>query len=430
MVSVIFRKHVSNYVSNFNLIFMKQNNVHVKIVPDIRRIKTASKFPLKLRITYKGERKYYATGLDASPEQWDAINSAEVKGKFQKMRIAMAEIERRALDCVASIVPFSFLRFEREFFRAAVLEQTVEMAYEGYIEVLKANEQYGTAQSYWVSCNALKRFRPGKLQFEDVTKEFLNDFEKWMVGKGRSLSTVGIYLRPLRTIFNIAIERGSVRPELYPFGRRKYIIPTGRNVKRALDIDQIRQIFHYQAEPGSSLEKAKDFWMFSYLCNGMNMADIARLRWSNVSPETISFQREKTKRTKRDNPITIVVVRNHQINALIQKWGRGEARTYNGYLFDILELTDQGEPARLKVELFTHFVNEWMKGLGKDLGFGLNLTTYVARHSFATILVRSGAPLAMAKQTLGHASIATTEKYFAGFDLAAQAEYTKALVNF
>ena len=430
MFAVIFQKHVSNYVSNFNLIFMKQDRVNVKTVPDIRRIKTASKFPLKLRITYKGERKYYATGLDASPEQWEAINSAEVKGKFQKMRLEMAEIERRALNCVASIVPFSFLTFEREFFRSLSTEQTVELAYESYIEELKGNEQYGTAKSYSDSCNALKRFHSGKLRFEEVTKEFLNDFEKWMIGKGRSLSTVGIYLRPLRTIFNLAIERGSIRPELYPFGRRKYIIPTGRNMKRALNIDQIRKIFHYQAEAGSSLEKAKDFWMFSYLCNGMNMADIARLRWSNVSPETISFQREKTKRTKRDNPITIMVVRNPQINTLIAKWGRAEAKTYNGYLFDILELTDQAEPARLKVELFTHFVNEWMKGLGKDLGFDLNLTTYVARHSFATILVRSGAPLAMAKQTLGHASIATTEKYFAGFDLAAQAEYAKALVNF
>jgi hypothetical protein len=117
MVSVIFQKHVSN----FNLIFMKQDKVNVKTVPDIRRIKTASKFPLKLRITYKGERKYYPTGLDASPEQWDAINSVEVKGKFQKMRIEMAEIERRAMDCVASIVPFSFLRFEWEFFRAHYL---------------------------------------------------------------------------------------------------------------------------------------------------------------------------------------------------------------------------------------------------------------------------------------------------------------------
>jgi site-specific recombinase XerD len=123
-------------------------------------------------------------------------------------------------------------------------------------------------------------------------------------------------------------------------------------------------------------------------------------------------------------------VRNAKINALIQKWGRAEAKAYDGYLFDILDVSDQGEPARLKVELFTHFVNEWMKDLGKELGFDLSLITYVVRHSFATILVRSGAPLAMAKQTLGHASIATTEKYFAGFDLAAQAEYTKALVNF
>ena len=427
---VIFQKHVSNHVSNFQPYFMKQDKVYVKIVPDIRRVKTGAKFPLKLRITYKGERKYYATGIDVSDEQWEIINSAEVKGKFQKIRIEMAEIEKKALDCVSKIVPFSFIVFEREFFRAAPSEQTLEMAYESYIAELRSNEQYGTAKSYQDSNNTLKRFRPGRLRVEDITKEFLNDFEKWMVEKGRSLSTVGIYLRPLRTIFNIAIERGVVRPELYPFGRRKYVIPTGRNIKRALNIDQIRQIAQYKTEPGSSLEKAKDFWMFSYLCNGMNMADIARLRWANVSVETISFQREKTKRTKRDNPITIVVVRNAKINALILKWGRAWAKPYNGYLFDILDVSDQGEPARLKVELFTHFVNEWMKDLGKELGFDLSLTTYVARHSFATILVRSGAPLALAKQTLGHASIATTEKYFAGFDLAAQAEYTKALVNF
>jgi site-specific recombinase XerD len=346
-------------------------------------------------------------------EQWEVINSPEVKGKFQKMRIEMAEIEGKAMECVGKIIPFSFGVFEREFFREAPAEQTVKLAYESYIAELRANEQYGTAKSYQDSNNTLKRFRSGKPRFEDVTKEYLNEFEKWMVGKGRSLSTVGIYLRPLRTIFNIAIEKGIVRPEFYPFGRRKYIIPTGRNMKRALNIDQIKKIFQYKAESGSSLEKAKDFWMFSYLCNGMNIADIARLRWS-----------------KRDNPITIVVIRNAQINALIEKWGRPEAKPSNGYLFGILDVSDHGEPARLKVELFTHFINEWMKGLGKKLGFDLSLTTYVARHSFATILVRSGAPLALAKQTLGHASIATTEKYFAGFDLAAQAEYAKALVNF
>jgi integrase/recombinase XerD len=175
---------------------MKQDRVYLKTVPDIRRIKNAFKFPLKLRITYKGERKYYATGLDVSTEQREAINNPEMKGKFQKMRLELAEIERRALTCVASIVPFSFVTFEREFFRSLPAEQTVELAYESYIEELQGNEQYGTAKSYSDSCNALKRFHSGKLQFEEVTKEFLNDFEKWMVGKGRSLSTVGFYLQP------------------------------------------------------------------------------------------------------------------------------------------------------------------------------------------------------------------------------------------
>jgi site-specific recombinase XerD len=71
-----------------------------------------------------------------------------------------------------------------------------------------------------------------------------------------------------------------------------------------------------------------------------------------------------------------------------------------------------------------------MKAIGEDLKFDIPLTTYVARHSFAAILVRNGAPLALAKQTLGHASITTTEKYFAGFDLAVQEQYTRALIDF
>jgi len=128
------------------------------------------------------------------------------------------------------------------------------VAYDNYISELCANDQFGSANSYRNSKSALKRFRPGKVRFEDVTKEFLNDFEKWMVENGRSISTVGIYLRTLRTIFNNAIAQGVVRPEFYPFGRRKYVIPTGRNMKRALNIDQIRQIFQYKAEPGSSGE--------------------------------------------------------------------------------------------------------------------------------------------------------------------------------
>ena len=71
-----------------------------------------------------------------------------------------------------------------------------------------------------------------------------------------------------------------------------------------------------------------------------------------------------------------------------------------------------------------------MKRVGEELKLDLALTTYVARHSFATILLRSGAPLAFASQSLGHTSVITTQKYFAGFEAEAQTEYMKALVNF
>lgn len=70
-----------------------------------------------------------------------------------------------------------------------------------------------------------------------------------------------------------------------------------------------------------------------------------------------------------------------------------------------------------------------MKRIGVEPGFKISLTTYVARHSFATILV-SGAPLAFASESLGHTSILTTQKYFAGFELSARMEYTKALIDF
>jgi integrase/recombinase XerD len=150
----------------------------VQIVPDIRRVKTASKYPLKLRITHKGVRKYYATGLDVSDQQWEDHQQPGSKGKFQKMRIEMAEIEKKTPECVGRIVPFSFAVLEREFFRIAPGEQTLEIAYDNYIAELCANEQFGSANSYWNSKSTLKRFRPGKVRLEDVTKEFLNDFEK------------------------------------------------------------------------------------------------------------------------------------------------------------------------------------------------------------------------------------------------------------
>lgn len=100
------------------------------------------------------------------------------------------------------------------------------------------------------------------------------------------------------------------------------------------------------------------------------------------------------------------------------------------YIFNIVDRDDSSETKRKKIKQFTDITNDWMKRMGKELGLDISLTTYVARHSFATILVRSGTPMKLASQCLGHQSITTTEKYFAGFELDVHADYARALTNF
>lgn len=136
--------------------------------------------------------------------------------------------------------------------------------------------------------NTFLKFKPN-LDFDDITKDFLQTFELWMLGKGKSITTVGIYIRTLRAIINLAKSRGEIKMSDYPFGRRKYIIPSSRNIKKALNIEQIKMIFNYATEADSPLDEAKDFWKFSYLCNGINIMDIAHLKWSDVDNEKKHF---------------------------------------------------------------------------------------------------------------------------------------------
>lgn len=274
----------------------------------------------------------------------------------------------------------------------------------------------------------MKKYK-NNLRFEHITKEFLQGFENWMLSNGRSITTVGIYLRPLRSIMNIAKEKEIIDSKAYPFGKRRYSIPTGKNIKKALSIEQVKQIFDYEVVLGSSMEKAKVFWVFSYLCNGINMTDLAQLKQKDVHPTYITFIRQKTKRTTKGNPITITVPRNRYIDQILNNW-RIKTLLPDDYIFGIIDKHDCSEKRRKKIKQFIVVTNDWMKRMGDELGFDIKLTSYVARHSFATILVRSGAPMKLASQSLGHQSITTTEKYFAGFDLNVQAEYARALTNF
>ena len=158
----------------------------------------------------------------------------------------------------------------------------------------RAGHRIGSAVSYQTSYYAYTRFR-GNVRFTDITVSFLHQYESWMLGLDYSKTTVGIYVRQLRTLFNEAIDKGLLKREKhYPFGRRKYQPSTSKNVKRSLKLDDVARLYYYQPE-NKQEQWAKDFWFFSYLANGINPKDIALLKCRNIEGEYLYLNGPKPK---------------------------------------------------------------------------------------------------------------------------------------
>ena len=154
---------------------MKQSKVNVMVLPDTNRPKKDQRVALKLRITYKGKRRYYSTGYDASKEEWIMVNSYEAKARLRRIKNAITEIEISAQKCCDDIIPFSFKRFEYVFFDQKIIFASLQSAYGSYIMQLKNNEQYSSALTYQTALNIFEKFQPG-LNIDDINIEFLEKF--------------------------------------------------------------------------------------------------------------------------------------------------------------------------------------------------------------------------------------------------------------
>ena len=407
---------------------MKQRNIIVTIVPDKRRIKDDVTYPLKLRVTYKGNRKYYATGYNASLKDYSLMMENKVRGELRKINLALSEIQINAQKCCDSLESFSFLKFEALFFPKKLAITNLQSAFDSYIRELEANEQIGTASSCSCACVSLHKYKAG-LKFEHLTPEFLRSYERWFLGQGKSITTVGIYLRTLRAVINVAIKQGLMGVEDYPFGKRKYIIPSGRNIKKALTIEEIAKIYNYVTEPGSVNDMCRDYWIFIYLCNGLNVKDLCLLTYKNIHGDFIIFNRAKTIRSRRSNPEPIRIALRDDSKRIIAKWGQHEL-SQDTYIFPYLKPSMTPQKQRDNIALLVHLINEHMKQIAVELGIYKPITTYYARHSFATILKNSGVSTEFICEALGHTSLQTTKNYLAGFEQDAIRKTTDVLTSF
>lgn len=410
------------------------------IVLDKRRAFKDGTYPVKLRVTFQRQQKYYPVPCSITEEyslppnyafteeEFNKTQLLRPRGMYKDIQTDLQSFEGAAADIIKGLQVFTFEAFERQLYNASAVDD-VFAAFDRMVEQLTKEDRVGTADSYRCAANSIKDFVGKKrLAFSAVTPDFLKDYERWMLTKGKSLTTVGIYLRPLRAVFNEAIATGDLKQEFYPFGKRKYVIPAGQNVKKALSLSDIEKIYNY--EPVSESEaRARDLWLFSYLCNGINVKDIAHLRYSNIDSDKIIFIRAKTQRTSRQSLKPVVAMLTPELEEIIDRWGN-RPKAQKSYVFPLLLEGLSPEQERQKIKQATKNINKYIGRIAKALGIEKDVTTYTARHSFSTVLKRGGASMAEISEALGHRNLKTTESYLDSFEDDVKRKHSSMLTAF
>lgn len=394
------------------------------IILDKRWIKSDETFAVKLRIYFNGKKKLYSLGIDLNESDFDIIkNSTPRKKELKVIQQKLFTFQNRANEVLTKLNPFSFDAFERGYFADREIYSDVYTAFDNHIRDLTERGRIATAESYTSAKVSLQSFK-NDIQFSDINKSFLNRYEKWMLNDGKAITTIGIYLRSLRTIYNL---QESVNPNLYPFGDKKhqYSIPESRNIKKALQPDEIAKIFH--AELNGTIEKYRDLWIFLFLANGMNVVDMCNLKHANIENDKITFVRQKTKNTKRTKSKTQVHI-TPQLKAIINKHGT-KSLNKDAYLFPFFSNKMNDEQKHATRQQATKMINKYMKLLAKELDIKSPVTTMVARHSFATTLKRANVNTETISEMMMHTSVATTKNYLASLDTESIEEASSHLTD-
>lgn len=420
-----------------------KSNAKCSIYLDARKssLKKSGLYPTKLRVWCSLTKKaqLYQTNIDVDKTLFNTYwNTNRKSNLFESHKEALQEILSRAISVKNELEVFSFSQFEKKLFRKAGDGISVLWQFNVAMRKKAASDSISTGDSYKSSLNSFKLFLGSKnktidkLTFFDITPDWLSDYETYVtVENDGSLTTVGIYLRNLRTLFNTAIRDGEISRDFYPFGSSegKYKIPSV--IKRKSSLNRVQLKTFLEAKPkNKQQERAKDFWFFTFACSGINIKDILLLTPKNFDKDEsrILFFRAKTIKTKRQKLQEISFYLNDFALGIIKKYGQLEDDS--DLIFDVLSVKEDVKEQQRKIKNFTRFISQHIKIIAEDNGLPKNISCSWARHSFATNSVQNGASMELMKELLGHSDTKTTEHYFDGFDSDTKKDFAKNTMNF
>ncbi len=352
---------------------------------------------LRLRITNNRQSSQFSLGLKVTQSELGAALSgdsdnirlekliASWTAQIKDFMLELSDTKKSDMDAknIKAILQERLLGLSIEPTEQSVAVQgNFKPHFAAFIEKLRNKR---TKEIYQATLSRMIAYDPDldKRRFEDITVRWLIDFDTFLAKTSPSQNARNIHFRNIRTVFNRAIDEELTAS--YPFRRFK-IKPTPTR-KRSMSCEQMRKIFNADGLEQWEV-KYLDFFKLSFMLIGINVVDLCGL--SEITEGRIDYIRAKTHRpySVKVEPEAMEIIKKH----------RGEKR-----LLDFAE----------NYANYRHFYNNLCKGLNSIKGkIGIKeLTSYWARHTWATIAAELDIPDAVIGQALGHAETSVTSIY-------------------
>lgn len=261
----------------------------------------------------------------------------------------------------------------------------------------KQADNLRTAETYLSALSNFKKFRKGQdLPLEAITPSLMEQYEAYLIRSCVMRNTSSFYMRILRAVYNKAVERNLVC-QSYPF--RHVYTGVDKTVKRSINIDDIKRIKNLNLTDKPHLEFVRDMFMFSFYTRGMSFVDMAYLQKNDLQGGVLSYRRRKTRQ--------LINIRWEQCMQDIVN--RYPVSSDNPFLLPIIQYRKLDLRRQYRNALSYHNIK--LKTIANLAGLDVNLTMYVARHSWANAAYIKNIPISVISAGMGHNSEHTTEIY-------------------
>lgn len=378
---------------------------------------------LKLQVTFNrtSDRKSLGGSSKISLEDYQKRNKAykeaveEIRPKFQKAQNIIDELGEN---------------FSWELFRSAWKDEAwgikkttgkytnrgIRELYDEYFNNENKTFSPDTKSIYYLMVQWIEQFRP-HTKLNDLTVDFLTDLVKFIKEqsfqrrkKETTDTTIAIYLRGLRAVFNYAIDKEYISRSKYPFGKNRYKLASKKSANIALTEDEF--LAFIQATPEGYKEKlGYNFFILSYALDGLNLADIIRIKNRDIIDNTLIVGRWKTRNTLSDEQLQEKELMSIVID-IINQYGAIDPNEPNRYTLRFLQGVEDNdiETQDLKKKYLNKNINKGIKSICQRIGIA-PFTLYSARHTYATDSINANMPIEILSRNLLHTNISTTQGY-------------------